>query len=153
MRKDLQHHLKVECKKRPYQCEYCNTRGTYGAITMVHYCTCPEFPVQCPNKCSAKEIRCRKLDHHRKTCPLEAIGCPFAEEGCEARGLLRKDEAEHMEKNVVNHQLLMLKSIRERDRRDKKEWGRRVAAIAKHLNSCLSLALKNKDCPFNQFAP
>lgn len=147
MRKDLQHHLKAECKERPYHCEYCDARGTYGMITTIHYCMCFEFPVQCPNKCSTKKIKRRKVEKHRKACPLEKIHCPFAEEGCEARVLLRKDEAEHMKDNVVNHQLLMLKSMRERDKKDKSEWGRKAAAIGRHLDSLLVTCTEEQQLP------
>ena len=117
-----------------YQCEYCDARGTYGVITTVHYRMYFEFPMQCPNKCSTKKIKQRKIAHHCKVCPLERIRCPFAEEGCETTALLRKDEADHMKDNIVNHQLLMLKLMREKDKKDKTEWGRKVAAIGRHLD-------------------
>ena len=126
MRKDLQRHLKVECKKRPYQCEHCGEKGTFIQITREHYQGCPNFPLHCPNKCGVVNIKRMEVDYHRKKCPLEKIGCPFKEAGCSAMGLQRKDEAEHMEKNVVNHQLLMLKS-----------WNQKVAVIAKNIDSLL----------------
>ena len=45
--------------------------------------------------------------------------------------LQRKDVDEHMEKCVVNHQLMMLKSIQEMTERAKKEWDQKMAVIAK----------------------
>ena len=123
MRKDLQRHLKAECQKRPYQCEHCDEKGTFIQITGEHYQCCPNFPLDCPNKCGVVKIKRIKVDQHRKICPLEAVDCPF---GCSAVGLQRKDEAEHMEKNIVNHQLLMLKS-----------WNQKVAVIAKNIDSLL----------------
>ena len=147
LRRDLQCHLKVECKKRPYRCEYCDARGTYGVITTIHYRTCFEFPIQCPNKCSTKKIKRRKVEQHCKVCCLERLRCPFVEEGCEARALLRKDEAEHMKDNVVNHQLLMLNSMRERDKKDKNEWGRKAAALGRHLDSLLVTCAEEQRLP------
>lgn len=45
-----------------------------------------------------------------------------------------EDEAEHvMETNVVNHQLVMLKS----NQRAKEEWDKRAAVIAKNIDSLL----------------
>ena len=123
MQKDLQYHLKAGCQKRPYRCEHCGEKGTFIQITSEHYQHCPELPLDCPNKCGAVKIKRMKVDQHRKQCPLEAVDCPF---GCSATGLQRKDEAEHMEKNVVNHQLLMLKS-----------WDKKMAVIAKNIDSLL----------------
>ena len=110
LRKHLQHHLKVECKNRPYQCEHRGESGTFESVTKYHYPTCPELPVMCPNECTVKPYKQKDMPEHRKTCPLEKVGCPFAAEGCSAGKLLRKDEAEHMERNIVSHQLLMLTS-------------------------------------------
>lgn len=71
------------------------------------------------------------MDEHRNECPLEKIVCPFAEEGCNPKDLLRQDKDKHMESNVVKHQLLMLKRTKERE----KEWSQRSAAIVKNLDS------------------
>ena len=70
-------------------------------------------------------------------CPLEVIDCPFAEKGCQAKDLLRKDEAKHM----VSHQILMLEAQKELERKVKKFEYRekqRLAAIDTHLNSLLA---------------
>ena len=99
MRKDLQHHLKVNCEKRPYQCEHCGRKGTFILITRLHYAQCPQFPLECPNRCGAGcAIKRSLLDEHHKKCPLEKVHCPFETIGCKVLGLQRKDEAEHMEK-------------------------------------------------------
>ena len=126
MRKDLQHHLKVECEERPYQCEHCSEKGTFNQITRQHYKCCPDFPLDCPNKCGVVQIKRSTVDMHRKKCPLEKVCCPFEKVGCRSLGLRWKDEAEHMDKNVINHQLLMLKS-----------WDQKVAVIAKNIDSLL----------------
>ena len=129
MRKDLPNHLQVECEKRPYQCEHCGEKGTFTQITREHYERCPDFPLDCPNNCGVVQIKRSAMDTHCKKCPLEKVCCPFEAIGCRVVGLQRKDEAEHMEKNVVNHQLLMLKSSQ--------KWDLRAAVIAKNVDSLL----------------
>ena len=91
----------------------------------------------CPNKCGEENIRRRLLDEHREICPLEVIDCPFAEEGCQAKDLLRKDEAKHM----VSHQILMLEAQKDLERKLTKFEYRekqRIAGIDTHLNSLLA---------------
>ena len=83
-RKDLQQHLLNECEDRPYQCEYCGIEDKFYKIKTFHYSVCKEFPVCCPNECGEENLKLKLLDKHRETCPLEKIGCPFAEEGCVA---------------------------------------------------------------------
>ena len=81
-------------------------------------------------------IKRSTVDKHRKKCLLEKVCYPFEKVGCIAKGLRRKDEAEHMEKNVVNHQLLMLKS-----------WDQRAAVIAKSVDSLLATCTKEQRFP------
>ena len=145
LRKNLQHHLKVECEERPYRCEHCGEIGTFKSVTEYHYPTCPEFPVLCPNGCTVKPYKLKEMPEHRKICPLEKVGCPFAAEGCSARKLVRKDEAEHMEKNIVSHQLLMLKSSQERSKRDKEEWERAMLKMKKEWDQKVAVITKNLD--------
>ena len=153
MRKDLQHHLKVECEKRAFQCEHCGKKGTYINIVYLHYGRCLEFPLHCPNKCNIKNIKRKEVDQHRKECPLEKIGCPFIAEGCEARNLQRKDLAEHMTRNIVKHQYLMLKLSQERNKRDKErdrreeEWDKKIAVITSVLDSLLPTCTEEQKLP------
>ena len=87
-KKDLDRHLTSECKMRTYECGYCGERDHYVNIQESHYSDCPEFPLPCPNNCSEVETFKRKLlDEHREICPLEKVGCPFVEEGCDATDL------------------------------------------------------------------
>ena len=156
MRKDLKSHLKDECGRRPYQCKHCGEKGTFEDITQWHYYECSEFPVPCPNSCHMKMKR-REVNKHRKSCPLEIVVCPFVTEGCEAWDLLRKDKDIHMQESVVNHQLLMLKSLKderiarqkERDEYDMElgRWDRKAAAIAKTINSLLITCDKKQKAP------
>ena len=92
-----------------------------------------------------------------KHAPLETVVCPFVTEGCKAWDLLRKDEAKHMLENVVNHQLLMLKSLKEerlarqeeRYEYDKEldRWDKRAAAIANNIDSLLITCAKKQKLP------
>ena len=158
MRNDLQWHVEEKCEHRPYTCEYCGLEGMFIVITNNHYDVCDEFPVRCPNKCSGGKIKRAFLDSHRKICPLEKIDCPFVTEGCEAKELLRKDEAEHLEKNLVNHQLLMLKAQKKREKerekqREKREKERedrendRLKVIAEHLDTLATTSTEEQRLP------
>lgn len=156
-RKDLQQHLLEECQKRQYKCEYCGRKDEFHEIKTFHYSKCREFPVGCPNECGEEKIKRKLLNKHRKTCPLEEVGCPFAEEGCRAKSLVRKDKMQHMRKSVVSHQLLMLKAQKERDQRDKERDRKdeereirekqRVDAIATNLDSLLATCSKEQRLP------
>ena len=84
-RKDLREHLDSDCPLRRYKCEYCQYESTYTAITGRYYCKhngchydeCPEYPLDCPNICGAKQIKRKEMHTHQKTvCPLETIACP-----------------------------------------------------------------------------
>lgn len=157
LRNNLQHHVEKECKKRKYQCEHCGEKDTFDIITTFHYPYCGEVPLQCPNKCCVEKIKRKHLNEHLTTCPLQKIGCPFVEEGCDAKSLLRKDEAEHLEKNVVKHQLLMLKTLKERKKTEKnqeikggkreREWKLKSAAIVKNLDSLVLTCTNDQILP------
>ena len=144
MRKNMDHHLKVECKKRPYLCERCGEKGTFIQITGQHCRVCPNFLLECPNMCGATLIKRFAIDQHCKKCPLEVVTCPFKEVGCTAT-MRRKDEAEHMKTNVVNHQLLMLKS----NQRAKEEWNKRAVVIAKNIDSLLVNCTSKQKLPLH----
>ena len=146
-RKDLQHHLKMECEECPYQCVHCGEKGTFKQITNTHYQQCPDFPLDCPKQCGVVQIKRSKIDQRLKECALEVVNCPFEDVGCIAIGLQRKDEAEHMEKCVVNHQLLMLKSFQERSERAKKEWDQKMVVIAKNIDTLSVTCTEEQQLP------
>ena len=157
MRKDLKHHLEAECRQRQYQCEHCGEKGTFEDITKWHYYECPEFPVPCPNGCHIMKMKRKEVNKHCKSCPWEIVICPFVTEGCNAWNLVRKDEAKHIQKNVVNHQLLMLKSLKdERIIRQKEHdeydmeldrWDRKAAVIARSIDSLLVTCAEEQRVP------
>ena len=120
-RKDLKTHMLNECMHRPYKCEHCNHEDTYQAITVrtkwwfsrfeprSHYDECPEYPLPCPNKCGAKNIKRKDMNGHRESCPLEPLDCPFKDAGC-TEGIVRKDMDSHMERNTQQHILKLFHS-------------------------------------------
>ena len=117
LRRDLQTHTK-ECDFRLYRCQYCEFIGTYTSITgkgktppkHCHYDTCDEYPLECPNKCSAHEIIKRKnLKKHREKCLLELLDCPFKYAGCTSTEQ-RKDMDCHCRKSMQEHLLLVAQS-------------------------------------------
>ena len=93
-RKNLPHHMEKKCDYRPYTCGHCGHNDTYCAITSGHYNRCPEFPLECPNKCGETAIKRRAIDNHCKCCPLQVLECPY--EGCASK-LQRKDMLAHTE--------------------------------------------------------
>ena len=139
-RKDLDKHLKSECDLRPYRCEHCGYKDTYHNITgkghppamhvwsffttyhstspehIFHYDECPEFPLTCPNKCGAGNIKRKNMNSHRDECPQEPVQCPFAEVGCK-EDLCRSQLEGHTTSSIQQHLLLVMndhKRLRER---------------------------------------
>ena len=116
LRRDIQTHTK-ECDFRPCRCQYCGFRGTYTSITgkgktppkHCHYDTCDEYPLDCPNKCLAREIKRKNLKKHREKCPLELLDCPFKYAGC-SNTEQRKDMDCHCRESMQEHLLLVAQS-------------------------------------------
>ncbi len=107
-RKDLKDHLTNECSLRKHTCQYCGREDTYQNISTVHNATCPDLPLECPNKCGATRIKRRNAATHRNKCPLESVQCPFQKAGCGAK-LLRRNLGEHVTTETQQHLLLTFK--------------------------------------------
>ena len=109
IRKDLEHHLAIDCSKRPYTCPHCNVSGEYQERMTKHLDNCPKVEVKCPNlMCNQKTLRC-DLSSHRSTCEYERILCKYAEFGCEER-VIRKELREH-EEDDQQHNRSMRRTI------------------------------------------
>ena len=127
LRKDIGDHKK-ECDFRPYQCEHCGHNGTYLSMsgegqfsTLVgpnHYDECEQYPLQCPNKCGADNIKRKEMKTHRDACPMEPLDCPFQHVSCSAGKILRKDMDSHCEENIQTHLLLVVQSNKELARKN-----------------------------------
>ena len=121
LRRDMEQHKAEECEFRPYMCMYCNEHGTYVSITgkgasvrnkKCHYDICQDYPLECPNRCEARNIKRRNMSFHRQRCPLEQLDCPFKFAGC-VSPILRKDMDYHCQHEMQNHLLLVAKSHQE----------------------------------------
>ena len=118
LRKDMNKHKNEECENRPYTCQYCNACGTYklmngkGEGGQCHYNICDHYPLDCPNKCGARNIKRKNMSLHRAKCVLEPLNCPYEYTGCKTL-VPRKEMDNHCVKNTQNHLLLMAKSHHE----------------------------------------
>ena len=121
LRRDMERHKAEECEFRPYTCMYCNQHGTYVSITgkgasvrnkTCHYDICQDYPLECPNRCEARNVKRRNMSFHRQRCPLEQLDCPFKFAGC-VSPILRKDMDYHCQHEMQKHLLLVAKSHQE----------------------------------------
>ena len=110
-RKDLARHLEQQCPLRRYQCKHCGKEDTYHTITTTHYNECPNYPLDCPNKCGTMGIKRAEMDQHRSKCPLEPVECPFKETGCQVK-VVRKEFESHMEISQQQHLLTLMGAFR-----------------------------------------
>ena len=121
----LTHHQENECLYRQYTCQHCGYIDTNDAIAgsgkirnagsmircgMNHLSECTQYPLDCPNKCGAENIKRKDIKIHRETCPMEPLNCPFQHVGCSAGKILRKDMDSHCKQNIQPHLLLVLQS-------------------------------------------
>ncbi len=136
-RKDLPEHLKSKCYLRKYCCELCGQEDTYQAITgmggpepvaKLHYATCPDYPLECPNKCGENGIKRKDMPSHREQCSLEPVQCPFQEAGCESR-LVRRDLEDHVATQAQHHLMLTFQTMR----KENSELRNRSAALENEL--------------------
>uniref|UniRef100_A0A1X7T4C9 RING-type domain-containing protein n=1 Tax=Amphimedon queenslandica TaxID=400682 RepID=A0A1X7T4C9_AMPQE len=92
-RRYLKFHEDRECFQRPFQCQYCRSKGTFLSI-QYHYEECRQYPVTCPNKCVSTNMPQGSLTAHINECPLEPVDCVFSWAGCNDKPL-RKDVHVH----------------------------------------------------------
>ena len=118
---DLEEHLTMECPLRACVCQYCGFSSTYEDVTTKHYSDCPNYPVVCPNSCSEEKLKRSSLDCHLVDCPDEVVSCSFNEMGCEER-IKRRCLQEHIEANVVQHQLMICNAFKNENESLKDEF-------------------------------
>ena len=113
-RSKLKQHTDEECQLRPYSCKFCdNYTSTFEDVTAQHYFECPDFVLPCPNQCTDKKFKRRELDDHLLTvCPNEVVPCTFSEMGC-TKTMKRSDLQQHLEANILNHQLILCGAFKE----------------------------------------
>ena len=95
MRKDLEKHLRNDCRNRAHRCEYCGEKGTHATITEVHDETCDMKIVPCPIAGCDKNMQRQEIEEHVYTeCPHTLIPCKYKGIGCDTE-LKRGDMAAH----------------------------------------------------------
>ena len=102
---NLDQHSK-SCPKRPWQCQYCDFRGTYDIGTTDHFPNCTKYPEPCPNQCDIGTVPHCEMEKHLTECPLQLVECEFAQAGCRER-IPRQDLSRHMEEGAQRHLLSM----------------------------------------------
>ena len=90
------------CEKRPWECEYCGLKCTYGEGEVKHWGVCDKFPEPCPNGCEVGSVERCAMEQHRSVCPLEPVACEMREFGCSVV-VPRREMATHMKESEIQH--------------------------------------------------
>ena len=104
----MKDHILSDCCKRSCECEHCGYCNSFDIVTDQHYPVCEMFPVECPNACSAENLKRLELASHlEEQCPLQMIQCPFTSAGCTVQ-LPRREMEEHEDKAMRQHLRMMM---------------------------------------------
>ena len=98
---DLKRHADA-CEKRPWECQYCALKCTYGEGEEKHWPACLKFPEPCPNRCEVGSVERCNMEQHRSVCSLEPVACEMKEFGCSVM-VPRKELATHMRESELQH--------------------------------------------------
>ena len=98
---DLKRHTDA-CEKRPWECQYCALKCTYGEGEENHWPACIKFPEPCPNRCEVGSVERCNMEQHRSVCSLEPVACEMKEFGCSVV-VPRKELARHMRESELQH--------------------------------------------------
>ena len=90
------------CEKRPWECQYCALKCTYGEGEEKHWPACLKFPEPCPNSCEVGSVERCNMEQHRSVCSLEPVACEMKEFGCSVV-VPRKELATHMRESELQH--------------------------------------------------
>ena len=90
------------CVKRPWECEYCSLKCTYGEGEDKHWPVCPKYPEPCPNGCEVGCVARCNIEQHLSVCSLEPVACEMKEFGCSVV-VPRKELATHMRESELQH--------------------------------------------------
>ena len=129
LRKNLENHVNNTCKYRQAQCMYCGFVSTYQNITTLHPKKCTKYPLLCPNRCSDQTHPRNQLSTHLASCPEQEIDCTFSEMGCKQK-MERQILQEHLDTNVLQHQLIMCQAFKE-IKKDKQEVEEQLEVLKK----------------------
>ena len=110
----LQEHMAETCTKRLFVCEHCHEySSTWEDVTTVHYDTCDQVPVECPNKCGDTVPRGSVDEHQTTACPLQVVECSMSSISCDWQGP-RRDLDSHV-RNEVGHHLMLLVTAKNKE--------------------------------------
>ena len=110
-RRIVREHELEECLYREYSCPYCGEDSSYYHITSVHYHTCDNFPLNCPNNCKEETIpRALLEDHLNNECPKERVYCHYKSLGCDVE-VEREQLEKHTEASKDEHLRLALEKV------------------------------------------
>ena len=105
---DLCDHLANDCILRECKCEHCGIEDLYRFIAGKHLGLCPDYPLKCPNKCSARLVKRKLLSKHLQRCPKQKVECQFRRVGCRSK-FMRVDQRRHVAVNIHKHCNMLLK--------------------------------------------
>lgn len=114
-RRTLQYHLVSKCRWRIVSCHFCSEMYTYKD-SKSHMKVCRRIPLECVNKCGAKDIPREELTIHLTECPLAVHSCSYLDIGCTFKGK-RDTLEEHSKTAVSTHLSLAMQKIRENETR------------------------------------
>ena len=149
-RADVKKHMTSKCRLRREKCRYCPLVSTHEQVTGAHLNECPNYPLNCPNKCGAQGLTRSTVPAHREVCPLQQVECEYKRFGC-AVVLLRKELEGHLQTSVQDHlqltmrrveeQEIQLRDVEERAAAAEKERQRMNEAIARLVDRVEQLEL------------
>ena len=114
MRAAVKNHMASECRLRRKKCQYCPLVSTYEQVTGAHLKECPNYPLNCPNKCSAQGLTRSTVPAHHEVCPLQQVECEYKRFGC-AVVLLRKEVEGHLQTSVQAHLQVTTRRVADMD--------------------------------------
>ena len=124
------------CTKRPWECEYCGLKCTYGEGEGKHWPTCLTFPEPCPNMCEVGSVERCNMEQHLSVCPLELVACEMKEFGCSVV-VPRKELARHMRESELQHltaMTLMNLRLTRQLQQDSTERDRKIAQLQQEMS-------------------
>jgi len=98
----LLEHIQSECELRRVNCKYCGLSDSYKFITGTHLNLCPNYVLQCPNKCKTDGFKVKEMSKHLNECPRARVNCTFAKVGCNK--IVRREQIpKHMREDIEQH--------------------------------------------------
>ena len=119
-RATVKKHMTTKCRLRQEKCKYCPLVSTHEQVTGDHLKQCPNYPLDCPNKCGARGVTRRTIPAHREVCPMQRMECEYKRFGC-AIILPRKDMAEHLKTSVEAHLQMTKRRVEEMEKKAERE--------------------------------